>query len=84
MWKSRCFFLVREDDSADDFSYRKCVDHILPLPENMKTPGYNGNGHGGRGRRVGRGGCRGGVHIIKSSLCTTNQGSLAFSQMHIV
>ncbi|KAL0643063.1 hypothetical protein Bca4012_041353 [Brassica carinata] len=39
---------------------KKCVDHILPLPENMKTPGYNGNGHGGRGRRVGRGGCRGG------------------------
>ncbi|KAG2278328.1 hypothetical protein Bca52824_060883 [Brassica carinata] len=50
----------KADDSADDFSYRKCVDHILPLPENMKTPGYNGNGHGGRGRRVGRGGCRGG------------------------
>lgn len=56
MWKSRCFFLVREDDSADDFSYRKCVDHILPLPENMKTPGHNGNGHGCGGRRGGRGG----------------------------
>ena len=64
MWKSRCFFLVREDDTADDFSYRKCVDHILPLPENMKTPGSNGNGHGGGGggggRRGGRGGGRGG------------------------
>ncbi|CAN7089902.1 unnamed protein product [Brassica rapa subsp. narinosa] len=58
MWKSRCFFLVREDDSADDFSYRKCVDHILPLPENMMTPGYNGHGGGG-GRRGGRGGGRG-------------------------
>ncbi|KAG2301185.1 hypothetical protein Bca52824_029836 [Brassica carinata] len=60
MWKSRCFFLVREDDSADDFSYRKCVDHILPLPENMKTPGSNGNGHGGGGRGGGRRGGRGG------------------------
>ncbi|XP_006281035.2 protein EMBRYO DEFECTIVE 514 [Capsella rubella] len=66
MWKSRCFFLVREDDTADDFSFRKCVDQILPLPENMKTPGANGNGHGGGGRgggggrRGGRGGGRGG------------------------
>ncbi|CAH2043841.1 unnamed protein product [Thlaspi arvense] len=65
MWKSRCFFLVREDDTADDFSFRKCVDHILPLPENMKTPGSSGNGHGGGGRggggrRGGRGGGRGG------------------------
>jgi hypothetical protein len=63
MWKSRCFFLVREDDSADDFSYRKCVDYILPLPENMKTPGASGNGHhggGGRGRGGGRRGGRGG------------------------
>ncbi|CAN6822190.1 unnamed protein product [Brassica oleracea] len=65
MWKSRCFFLVREDDSADDFSFRKCVDQILPLPENMKAPGSTGNGHGGGGRggggrRGGRGGGRGG------------------------
>ncbi|KAJ9551276.1 hypothetical protein OSB04_015321 [Centaurea solstitialis] len=44
-WKSRCFFLVREDESADDFSFRKCVDHILPLPENMAA----GGGGGGRG-----------------------------------
>ncbi|KFK27971.1 hypothetical protein AALP_AA8G455200 [Arabis alpina] len=60
MWKSRCFFLVREDDSADDFSFRKCVDHILPLPDNMKAPGSNGNGHGGGGRGGGRRGGRGG------------------------
>lgn len=68
MWKSRCFFLVREDDTEDDFSFRKCVDHILPLPENMKSHGANGNGHGGGGRgggggggrRGGRGGGRGG------------------------
>lgn len=59
MWKSRCFFLVREDDTADDFSFRKCVDHILPLPENM-IPGANGNGHGGGGRGGGRRGGRGG------------------------
>ncbi|KAL1203885.1 Protein EMBRYO DEFECTIVE [Cardamine amara subsp. amara] len=63
MWKSRCFFLVREDESSDDFSFRKCVDQILPLPENMKTPGASGNGGGrggGGGRRGGRGGGRGG------------------------
>ncbi|MFS7951636.1 hypothetical protein Hanom_Chr07g00597431 [Helianthus anomalus] len=33
--KSRSFFFVRVVGSADDFSFRKCVDHILPLPENM-------------------------------------------------
>ncbi|CAH8354011.1 unnamed protein product [Eruca vesicaria subsp. sativa] len=60
MWKSRCFFLVREDDTADDFSFRKCVDQILPLPENMKAPGCSGNGHGGGGRGGGRRGGRGG------------------------
>ncbi|KAI3685101.1 hypothetical protein L6452_34334 [Arctium lappa] len=64
-WKSRCFFLVREDASADDFSFRKCVDHILPLPENMivksdvnKALGGGGGG-GGRGRGGGRGNWRG-------------------------
>uniref|UniRef100_A0A7N0TXF4 Uncharacterized protein n=1 Tax=Kalanchoe fedtschenkoi TaxID=63787 RepID=A0A7N0TXF4_KALFE len=64
MWKSRCFFLIREDESSDDFSFRKCVDHILPLPENMKgRPEVNkalgGRGGGGfcgrgRGRRGGK------------------------------
>ncbi|OVA00087.1 Protein of unknown function DUF3223 [Macleaya cordata] len=70
MWKSRCFFLIREDESVDDFSFRKCVDHILPLPENMKVKadankalggrggGGRGGGHGGRGG--GGGGRRGG------------------------
>ncbi|KVH98533.1 protein EMBRYO DEFECTIVE 514-like [Cynara cardunculus var. scolymus] len=56
-WKSRCFFLVREDESADDFSFRKCVDHILPLPENMMNKGLGGGGGGGRGG--GRGNWRG-------------------------
>ena len=36
IWKSKCFFLIREDGSTDDFSFRKCVDHILPLPEEMR------------------------------------------------
>ncbi|XP_061346647.1 protein EMBRYO DEFECTIVE 514-like [Gastrolobium bilobum] len=67
MWKSRCFFLIREDESVDDFSFRKCVDHILPLPEEMQLkPDVNralgGSGgakhHGGRGGS-GRGGGRG-------------------------
>ncbi|KAJ0786149.1 putative protein DCL [Helianthus annuus] len=67
-WKSRCFFLVRVDGSADDFSFRKCVDHILPLPENMAVKsdvnkalggGHTGGGRGG-GRRNWRGRGRGG------------------------
>ncbi|KAK1359820.1 protein EMBRYO DEFECTIVE 514 [Heracleum sosnowskyi] len=60
-FKSRCFFIIRNDDSVDDFSFRKCVDHILPLPENMqKKPSVNkalGGQHGGGGR--GGGGWRG-------------------------
>ncbi|OWM65297.1 protein EMBRYO DEFECTIVE 514 [Punica granatum] len=64
VFKSRCFFLIREDESVDDFSFRKCVDHIVPLPEDMKAkPGPNralgggkGRGGGGRGRGRGRGG----------------------------
>ncbi|EPS64007.1 hypothetical protein M569_10774 [Genlisea aurea] len=60
-YKSRCFFLVREDESADDFSFRKCVDRLIPLPENMQVQqdanralqGRRGRG-GGRGRGRGR------------------------------
>ncbi|MED6217463.1 hypothetical protein PIB30_018100 [Stylosanthes scabra] len=65
IYKSRCFFLIREDNTAEDFSFRKCVDHILPLPEEMqmksdqnKALGGGGGGrhhHGGKGGR-GRGG----------------------------
>lgn len=64
-WKSRCFFVIRADESVEDFSFRKCVDHILPLPENMKIKGdvnkalgggRNGGRGGGRGRGRGRGG----------------------------
>ncbi|KAJ8759654.1 hypothetical protein K2173_009736 [Erythroxylum novogranatense] len=32
-FKSRCLFLIRDDDSVDDFSFRKSVDNILPLSE---------------------------------------------------
>ncbi|RWV96609.1 hypothetical protein GW17_00040667 [Ensete ventricosum] len=70
-WKSRCFFLVRVDETVDDFSFRKCVDNILPLPENMKARLSScgnkvmdhkkawSNQKGGRGGR-GRGGRGGG------------------------
>lgn len=60
-WKSRCFFLIRVDGSSSvDFSFRKCVDRIFPLPDNMKptdaiTNGghkkVNGSGRGGRGKK---------------------------------
>ncbi|CAK9138111.1 unnamed protein product [Ilex paraguariensis] len=57
-FKSRCFFLIRNDKSVDDFSFRKCVEHILPLPENMQLKadvnkvlgGRRGGGGCGRGR----------------------------------
>ncbi|MCD7452364.1 hypothetical protein HAX54_016292 [Datura stramonium] len=58
-FKSRCFFVVREDDSVDDFSFRKCVDQIQPLPANMQTKHY-ASGGGGRGGGYGRGRGRGG------------------------
>ncbi|XP_047155929.1 protein EMBRYO DEFECTIVE 514 [Vigna umbellata] len=59
-WKSRCFFLIRDDESVDDFSFRKCVDHILPLPVEMQVkPDANRALGGGakvhRGKSGGRG-----------------------------
>ncbi|KAG0494595.1 hypothetical protein HPP92_005589 [Vanilla planifolia] len=57
-WKSRCFFLIRIDGSVDDFSFRKCVDHILPLPENMKLSSSS-NGKKAGGQQKGGGGFRG-------------------------
>ncbi|KAF7136636.1 hypothetical protein RHSIM_Rhsim08G0137200 [Rhododendron simsii] len=64
------FFLVRNDETVD-FSFRKCVDHILPLAENMqiksdvnKALGGGGRGHrgrGGAGRRSGHGCGQGGL-----------------------
>ncbi|XP_042488293.1 protein EMBRYO DEFECTIVE 514-like [Macadamia integrifolia] len=62
MWKSRCFFLIRHDESVDDFSFRKCVDHILPLPDKLKAYYHANKTLGGRGGGGGRssGGRRGG------------------------
>ncbi|XP_073295416.1 uncharacterized protein [Primulina huaijiensis] len=60
-FKSRCFFLIRDDESVDDFSFRKCVNNILPLPETMQikhdvNKALRGKGGGfGRGRGRGRG-----------------------------
>ncbi|KQK23227.1 hypothetical protein BRADI_1g72100v3 [Brachypodium distachyon] len=63
VWQSRCFFVRRVDGSSDDFSFRKCVDNILPLPEDLKMGKSNGKkgggghykGNGGRGGRGGGG-----------------------------
>lgn len=56
-FKSKCYFIVREDGSSDDFSFRRCVDNILPLPPNMavKSDAHKGGRGGGGGRRGGRG-----------------------------
>jgi len=63
-WKSKCFFLIKEDESADDFSFRKCVDHILPLPEAMQVKHDANRALGGSGKRKHRGaGGRGGTHV---------------------
>lgn len=60
LYKSRCFFLIREDEVVDDFSFRKCVDQILPLPENMKANADANKASGGKGGRGGGSGGRGG------------------------
>ncbi|XP_038984497.1 protein EMBRYO DEFECTIVE 514-like isoform X2 [Phoenix dactylifera] len=64
-WKSRCFFIVWVDGADDDFSFRKCIDQILPSPEHMKAQsvsngdqvgrrqgGNSGRCHGRRGGRI--------------------------------
>ncbi|KAG2554226.1 protein EMBRYO DEFECTIVE 514-like [Panicum virgatum] len=60
VWQSRCFFVRRVDGSADDFSFRKCVDNILPLPEDMKIGNSKKSGGHHKGGGGGRGGGRGG------------------------
>lgn len=68
MWESRCYCLIRKDDTVDDFSYRKCVDSLLPLPENMKVSGKpnfasnnrRNNKQSKQGHQGGWGGGRGG------------------------
>uniref|UniRef100_A0A0D6R7G4 Uncharacterized protein n=1 Tax=Araucaria cunninghamii TaxID=56994 RepID=A0A0D6R7G4_ARACU len=64
IFDSRCYFLIRKDGSVDDFSYRKCIDSLLPLPENMKVS-KNSNldkktGKQSKQGRSGWGGGRGG------------------------
>ncbi|XVF09066.1 hypothetical protein REPUB_Repub07fG0059000 [Reevesia pubescens] len=61
MWKSKCFFVIRDDETVEDFSFRKCIDHILPLPEEMKMKPEANRALGGGGwkRRGGKGGGRG-------------------------
>ncbi|XP_047333547.1 protein EMBRYO DEFECTIVE 514-like [Impatiens glandulifera] len=35
LYKSRCFYMIREDGSVEEFSFRKCIHYLIPLPENM-------------------------------------------------
>ncbi|KAG8496716.1 hypothetical protein CXB51_007906 [Gossypium anomalum] len=59
-WKSKCFFVIRNDETMDDFSFRKCIDHILPLPEDLKGKSDSNRASGGGGGWRGRGGKGGG------------------------
>ncbi|KAL2652361.1 hypothetical protein R1flu_020489 [Riccia fluitans] len=65
-WHSRCYFLVRTDGSSEDFSYRKCVDRLMPLPENLFTPSGDiivdkiFSGDDGKWDKKGKGGDKGG------------------------
>ncbi|CAD5177157.1 unnamed protein product [Musa acuminata subsp. malaccensis] len=64
-FKSRCFFLVRADGTSDDFSFCKCVDMILPMPDHLKAQSTSDNGRvfyhkrGSHPRGGGRSGGRG-------------------------
>eukprot|EP00897_Mesotaenium_endlicherianum_P007826 jgi/Mesen1/7071/ME000369S06400 len=51
---SRCYFILRSDGSVDDFSFRKCVDKLMPLPSDY-MPKPHGRREGGRGGNRGRG-----------------------------
>ncbi|KAE8681354.1 hypothetical protein F3Y22_tig00111330pilonHSYRG00282 [Hibiscus syriacus] len=59
VWKSKCFFVIRVDETVKDFSFRKCIDHILPLPDDLKIK-HTGNRSSGGGGWKGRGGNGGG------------------------
>ncbi|KAG6486217.1 protein EMBRYO DEFECTIVE 514-like [Zingiber officinale] len=48
IWNTRCFFLIRVNGSSDAFSFRKCVDKILPLPSHLKVDSSSGNSSGNR------------------------------------
>ncbi|VFQ94873.1 unnamed protein product [Cuscuta campestris] len=57
-FNDKCFFILRKDGTTDDFSIRKCVDNILPLPRNTAK-------RGGGGKRAGRGRGRGGGQNVE-------------------
>ncbi|KAK6925012.1 hypothetical protein RJ641_009338 [Dillenia turbinata] len=59
-FKNRCFFIIQEDGTVDDFSFRKCVDNILPLPDMMQPDSYANKALAGKGKSVGNRGGRGG------------------------
>ncbi|CAI7761250.1 unnamed protein product [Closterium sp. NIES-53] len=77
---SRCFFLVRSDGTVDDFSYRKCVESLMGLPQEFtlsaaKEWDGNGEGHGGGGGGGGwRGRGRGRVGLRVSPVMTVARG----------
>lgn len=56
-FKNRCFFIIRADESEDDFSFRKCVNQLLPLTENLQFKSEvnkllaRERGRGGKGGR---------------------------------
>jgi len=55
---SRCFFVVRTDGSAEDFSYRKCAEALFPsagsdAPASALRRGVRGEGGAKRGRGSG-------------------------------
>ncbi|GBG84445.1 hypothetical protein CBR_g38730 [Chara braunii] len=59
---TRCYYILRKDNSFEDFSYRKCVDKLMGLPKELLAevlgPKGRGGGRGGGGGRWrgGRGG----------------------------
>ncbi|RAL53642.1 hypothetical protein DM860_012257 [Cuscuta australis] len=57
-FNEKCFFILRKDGTTDDFSIRKCVDNILPLPRNTAK-------RGGGGKRAGRGRGHGGGQNVE-------------------
>lgn len=58
VYKSKCFFVRRVDGSVDDFSFRKCVEALMPVPDDLKIKPSGGRSKSGRGG--GGGGRRGG------------------------
>ncbi|XP_061946169.1 protein EMBRYO DEFECTIVE 514-like [Populus nigra] len=63
MWKTQCIFLIWDDEFVDDFSFWKCTDNILPLPEDMRiNSDASLSSGGGKSRKRKGGGVRIGEH----------------------